>query len=79
MICLIKMKGVNPQTKEVIYFPRWTRVSTITETQLAKRMARGSTFSVGEVSGVFSDFPQSIIDELLTATLWKLLASVHTS
>ena len=59
------MKGVNPQTKEVIYFPRWTRVSTITETQLAKRMARGSTFSVGEVSGVFSDFPQSNIDELL--------------
>ena len=65
MISLIKMKGVNPQTKEVIYFPRWTRVSTITETQLAKRMARGSTFSVGEVNGVFADFPQSIIDELL--------------
>ena len=37
MISLIKMKGVNPQTKEVIYFPRWTRVSTITETQLSKR------------------------------------------
>ena len=65
MISLIKMKGVNPQTKEVIYFPRWTRVSTITETQLSKRMARGSTFSVGEVNGVFADFPQSIIDELL--------------
>ena len=65
MITLIKMKGVNPQTKEVIYFPRWTRVSTITETQLSKRMARGSTFSVGEVNGVFADFPQSIIDELL--------------
>ena len=65
MISLIKMKGVNPQTKEVSYFPRWTRVSTITETQLSKRMARGSTFSVGEVNGVFADFPQSIIDELL--------------
>ena len=37
MINLIKMKGVKPQTKEVIYFPRWTRVSTITETQLSKR------------------------------------------
>ena len=37
MISLIKMKGVKPQTKEVIYFPRWTRVSTITETQLSKR------------------------------------------
>ena len=65
MISLIKKKGVNPQTKEVIYFPQWTRVSTIRETQLAKRMARGSTFSVGEVNGVFADFPQSIIDELL--------------
>ncbi len=65
MISLIKMKGVNPQTKEVIYFPRWTRISTVNETQLSKRMARGSTFSVGEVNGVFADFPQSIIDELL--------------
>ena len=65
MISLIKMKGINPQTKEVIYFPRWTRVSTVHETQLAKRMARGSTFSVGEINGVFADFPQSIIDELL--------------
>jgi predicted histone-like DNA-binding protein len=65
MISLIKMKGVNLQTKEVIYYPRWTRISTVTETQLAKRMARGSTFSVGEINGVFADFPQSIIDELL--------------
>ena len=59
------MKGVNLQTKEIIYYPRWTRISTVTETQLAKRMARGSTFSVGEINGVFADFPQSIIDELL--------------
>ncbi len=65
MISLIKKKGANPQTKEVIYFPQWTRISTVTETQLSKRMARGSTFSVGEINGVFSDFPQSIIDELL--------------
>jgi predicted histone-like DNA-binding protein len=65
MISLIKMKGVNLQTKEIIYYPKWTRISTVTETQLAKRMARGSTFSVGEINGVFSDFPQSIIDELL--------------
>ena len=65
MISLIKMKGVNLQTKEIIYYPRWTRISTVTETQLAKRMARGSTFSVGEINGVFTDFPQSIIDELL--------------
>ena len=65
MISLIKKKGANPQTKEVIYFPQWTRISTVNETQLAKRMARGSTFSVGEINGVFADFPQSIIDELL--------------
>ena len=65
MISLIKMKGVNLQTKEIIYYPKWTRISTVTETQLSKRMARGSTFSVGEINGVFSDFPQSIIDELL--------------
>ena len=65
MISLIKKKGANPQTKEVIYFPQWTRISTVTETQLSKRMARGSTFSVGEINGVFADFPQSIIDELL--------------
>ena len=65
MISLIKKKGINPNTKEELYYPRWTRVATVTETQLAKRMARGSTFSVGEVNGVFADFPQSIIDELL--------------
>ena len=65
MISLIKKKGINPQDKSTLYFPQWTRVSTVRETQLAKRMARGSTFSVGEVNGVFADFPQSIIDELL--------------
>ena len=72
MISLIKKKGANPQTKEVIYFPQWTRISTVTETQLAKRMARGSTFSVGEINGVFSDFPQSIIDELLNGNAVKI-------
>ena len=65
MISLIKKKGINPNTKEELYYPRWTRQSTVHETALAKRMARGSTFSVGEVNGVFSDFPQAIIDELL--------------
>ena len=64
-ISLIKRKSINPLTKEDIYYPRWTRVSTVNETQLAKRMARGSTFSVGEVSGVMQDFPSHIIDELL--------------
>lgn len=65
MISLIKKKGINPNTKEELYYPRWTRQSTVHETALAKRMARCSTFSVGEVNGVFSDFPQAIIDELL--------------
>ena len=65
MISLIKKKGINPQDKSTLYFPQWTRISTVHETQLAKRMARGSTFSVGEINGVFADFPQSIIDELL--------------
>jgi predicted histone-like DNA-binding protein len=65
MISLIKKKGINPQNMSTLYFPQWTRVATVSETQLAKRMARGSTFSVGEVNGVFADFPQSIIDELL--------------
>ena len=72
MISLIKMKGTNLQTKEIIYYPKWTRVSTVTETQLAKRMARGSTFSVGEINGVFADFPQSIIDELLNGNAVKI-------
>ena len=72
MISLIKKKGANPQTKEVIYFPQWTRISTVNETQLAKRMARGSTFSVGEINGVFNDFPQSIIDELLNGNAVRI-------
>ena len=62
---MIKKKGYSLKTKEVIYFPQWTRQGTVTETQMAKRMSRGSTFSVGEVGGVLADFPQCIFDELL--------------
>ena len=65
MISLIKRKGIHPQTRTTIYFPKWTRVATVDEKQLAKRMARGSTYSVGEVSGMMQDFPEHIIDELL--------------
>lgn len=65
MINVIKKKGINPVTKEVLHWIQWTRVSTIGETALAKRMARGGTYSVGEASGVMLDFPQYIIDELL--------------
>lgn len=65
MINLIKKKGINPQTKGTLYFPQWTRIATVTKTQLAKIMARGSTFSVGEVEGTMTDFAQHICDELL--------------
>ena len=34
MINLIKKKGANPQTKEAIYYPQWTRVATTTKTTL---------------------------------------------
>ena len=65
MISLIKRKSTNPQTKETIYYPRWTRLATITKTALARIMARGSTFSTGEVEGVMTDFAQHIFDQLL--------------
>lgn len=65
MIFLIKKKGTNPQTKETLYFPQWTRIQTVTKPELAKIMARGSTFSVGEVDGVITDFSQFICDQLL--------------
>lgn len=66
MISLIKRKGRNPLTGETLYFPRWTRISTTTKRALAKIMARGSTFSVGEVEGTMTDFAQHICDELLS-------------
>ena len=65
MINVIKKKGINPVTKTVLHWIQWTRVSTVVETALAKKMARGGTYSVGEASGVMLDFPQFIIDELL--------------
>ena len=65
MISVIRKKGINPNTKEELHFIQWTRVSTVQETALAKKMARGGTYSVGEASGVMLDFPQFIIDELL--------------
>lgn len=65
MITVIKKKGINPSTKTELHFIQWTRVSTVAETALARKMARGGTYSVGEASGVMLDFPQFIIDELL--------------
>ena len=72
MINVIKKKGANPITKQVLHFIQWTRVSTVVETALAKKMARGGTYSVGEASGVMLDFPQFIIDELLNGNAVKV-------
>ena len=72
MINLIKKKGSNPQTKATIYWPQWTRVATTTKTTLAKVMARGSTFSVGEVEGMRTDFAQYICDQLLAGDAVQL-------
>lgn len=65
MIELIKKKGVNPQTKEVIYYAKWTRHETVDKSELSEIMARTSTFSVGEVDGLIVDFAQQICDQLL--------------
>lgn len=65
MIELIKKKGVNPQTKEVIYYAKWTRHETVDKEELSEIMARTSTFSVGEVGGLIVDFSQQICDQLL--------------
>lgn len=72
MISVIKKKGINPVTKTVLHWIQWTRVSTVLETALAKKMARGGTYSVGEASGVMLDFPQFIIDELLNGNAVKV-------
>ena len=72
MISVIKKKGINPVTKTVLHWIQWTRVSTVLETALAKRMARGGTYSVGEASGVMLDFPEYIVDELLNGNAVKV-------
>ena len=65
MIRLIKDKGFDQMAKRVHYFPRWTSMGTVTKKALAKVMARSSTFSVGEVEGILTDFSQYICDALL--------------
>ena len=65
MIGLIKYKGFNREAQRVHYFPRWTSKGTVTKKALAKVMARSSTFSVGEVEGIMTDFAQYITDALL--------------
>jgi predicted histone-like DNA-binding protein len=72
MIDLIRKKGINPQTKTSIYFPQWTRVATTDNMQLAARVARGETFSKGDVAGVTAALPEYLIDELLNGNAVKL-------
>ena len=64
-ISVIKKKGINPNTGAELWRIQWTREDTVDEKKLAKTMARGGTYSVGEASGVLLDFPQYFVDELL--------------
>ena len=72
MINLIKKKGINPNTRQVLYFPQWTRVQTTDKKAMARRMARQATFSVGEVEGLLTDISQFIADELLSGNAAKV-------
>ena len=71
LVNLIKKKGINPQTKQVIYFPQWTRRSTDSAIELAEEMA-GSTFSPGEVTGMLIDFPKRILRSLANGNAAKI-------
>ena len=71
VINLIKKKGINPQTKQVIYFPQWTRRSTDTAMEFAEQMD-GSTFSQGEITGMLVDFPKRILRSLMNGNAAKI-------
>ena len=71
LVNLIKKKGINPQTKQVIYFPQWTRRSTDTAIELAEQM-EGSTFTPGEVTGMLIDFPKRILRSLMNGNAAKI-------
>lgn len=71
IINLIKKKGINPQTKQVIYYPKWTRRSTDTAMELAEEMT-GSTYSPGEITGMLVDFPKRVIRSLMNGNAAKL-------
>ena len=71
-ISLIKQKGINPITKAVLWFLRWTRVQTVTKKQLARIMSRGSTFSVGECEGLITDIAEFVTDQLLAGNAVQL-------
>ena len=71
IINLIKKKGINPQTKQTLYFPQWTRRSTDTAMELAEEMV-GSTYSPGEITGMLVDFPKRVIRSLMNGNAAKL-------
>ena len=71
VINLIKKKGVNPLTKQVIFFPQWTRRSTDTAMELAEQMD-GSTYSQGEITGMLIDFPKRILRSLMNGNAAKI-------
>ena len=71
LINLIKKKGINPQTKQTLYFPQWTRRSTDTAMELAEEMV-GSTYSPGEITGMLVDFPKRIVRSLMNGNAAKL-------
>ena len=64
VINLIKKKGVNPQTRQTIFYPKWTRRSTDTAMELAEEMV-GSTYSPGEITGMLVDFPKRLVRSLM--------------
>ena len=71
VINLIKKKGINPQTKQTIFFPQWTRRSTDTAMELAADMD-GSTYSQGEITGMLIDFPKRILRSLMNGNAAKI-------
>ena len=71
VINLIKKKGINPQTKQTIFYPKWTRRSTDTAMELAEEMV-GSTYSPGEITGMLVDFPKRVIRSLMNGNAAKL-------
>ena len=71
VINLIRKKGVNPQTRQTIFYPKWTRRSTDTAIELAEEMV-GSTYSPGEITGMLIDFPKRLVRSLMNGNAAKL-------
>lgn len=56
MIQAKKIQVRNPQTKELVWTFRQVNVMPLNENAVAKSMAAGGTYSVGESTGVLKDF-----------------------